>query len=129
MQFLFQAASPETFGYNLVHKCLLGSISLGVKRPGREADLSRSSRAEVKSAWSYTSAAPSTPSWRGTLLSTRITLSLLLPLKRLKLAQRLTIPESWVFFSGLTHLITPEILFYLSNANGVPLCEVFHLIG
>jgi hypothetical protein len=31
-----------------------GALSLGVKRPGREADLSPPSSAEVKNAWSYT---------------------------------------------------------------------------
>jgi hypothetical protein len=32
-----------------------GAIFLGVKRPGREADHSAPSSAEVKNAWSYTS--------------------------------------------------------------------------
>jgi hypothetical protein len=32
-----------------------GTLSLGVKRPEREADHSPPSRAEVKNAWSYTS--------------------------------------------------------------------------
>jgi hypothetical protein len=32
-----------------------GALSLGVKRPGREADHSSPSSAEVKNAWSYTS--------------------------------------------------------------------------
>jgi hypothetical protein len=31
------------------------ALSLGVKRPGREADHSHKSSAEVKNAWSYTS--------------------------------------------------------------------------
>jgi hypothetical protein len=35
-----------------------GALSLGVKRPGREADHSPSSSAEVKNAWSYTSTPP-----------------------------------------------------------------------
>jgi hypothetical protein len=35
-----------------------GSLSLGVKPPGREADHSPSSSAEVKTAWSYTSTPP-----------------------------------------------------------------------
>jgi hypothetical protein len=35
-----------------------GAISLGVKRPGREADQSPPSSAEVKNAWSYTSTPP-----------------------------------------------------------------------
>jgi hypothetical protein len=35
-----------------------GALSLGVKRPGREADLSPTSTAEVKNAWSYASIPP-----------------------------------------------------------------------
>jgi hypothetical protein len=38
------------------------SFSLGIKRPGREADHSSPSSAEVKNVWSYTST-PNTPSW------------------------------------------------------------------
>jgi hypothetical protein len=33
-----------------------GALSLGVKRPGREADRSRPSSAEINNAWRYTSA-------------------------------------------------------------------------
>jgi hypothetical protein len=35
-----------------------GALSLGVKRPGREADHSPPSSAEVKNAWNYTSTPP-----------------------------------------------------------------------
>jgi hypothetical protein len=35
-----------------------GALSLGVKRPGREADHSPPSSAEVKNVWSYTSTPP-----------------------------------------------------------------------
>jgi hypothetical protein len=35
-----------------------GVLSLGVKRPGREAEHSLPSSAEVKNAWSYTSTPP-----------------------------------------------------------------------
>jgi hypothetical protein len=35
-----------------------GALSLGVKPPGREADHSHPSSAEVKNAWSYTSTHP-----------------------------------------------------------------------
>jgi hypothetical protein len=42
---------------------VLGAISLGVKRPGSEADHSLPSNAEVKNAWSYTSTPPKTPLW------------------------------------------------------------------
>jgi hypothetical protein len=45
-----------------------GALSLGVKRPGREADHAPPSSAEVKNKWSYTS--PNTPSWCGAWLST-----------------------------------------------------------
>jgi hypothetical protein len=48
---------------------VLGALSLGAKRPGREADRSPASSAEVKNAWSYTST-PNTSSWRGAWLST-----------------------------------------------------------
>jgi hypothetical protein len=34
---------------------VLGALSLGVKRPGREADRSPPSSAKVKNAWSYKS--------------------------------------------------------------------------
>jgi hypothetical protein len=67
--------SPETFGYTLVCTPYIaftmalgptqppiqwvpGALSLGVKRPGREADHSPPSSAEVKNAWSYTSTPP-----------------------------------------------------------------------
>jgi hypothetical protein len=43
---------------------VLGALSLGVKRPGREADHSPPSSAEDKNAWSYISTA-NTSSWRG----------------------------------------------------------------
>jgi hypothetical protein len=44
-----------------------GALSLGIKRPGREADHSRPYNAEVKNAWRYTSTSH-TPSWRGAQL-------------------------------------------------------------
>jgi hypothetical protein len=47
-----------------------GALSLGVKRPGREADHSPPLSAGVKTAWSYTST-PNTPSWRGAQLKQR----------------------------------------------------------
>jgi hypothetical protein len=37
---------------------VLGALSLGEKRPGRETDHSNPSSAEVKNAWSYTSTLP-----------------------------------------------------------------------
>jgi hypothetical protein len=41
-----------------------GALSLGVKRPGHEADHLPPSSAEAKNAWSYTST-PNTSSWHG----------------------------------------------------------------
>jgi len=40
-----------------------GTLSLGLKRPAREADHSHPASAEVNNVWSYTST-PSTPLWR-----------------------------------------------------------------
>jgi hypothetical protein len=44
-----------------------GALSLEIKQPGREADNSPSSSAEVKKTWIYTST-PHTPSWRSSEL-------------------------------------------------------------
>jgi len=49
-------------------QCVKWALSLRVKRPARGADRSSSSSAEVKNAWSYTSTAQITPSWRGAQL-------------------------------------------------------------
>jgi hypothetical protein len=43
---------------SLLSNGYLGALSLGKKRPGREADHSPPSSAEVKNAWSYTSTPP-----------------------------------------------------------------------
>jgi hypothetical protein len=51
-----------------------GVLSLGLKRPGSEADNSPPSSAEIKNAWSCTST-PRTSSWYGTWLSIWTTLS------------------------------------------------------
>jgi hypothetical protein len=48
-----------------------GALSLAVKRPGREADHSPPSSAEVKNAWSYTSTPPNMSSGRGAWLKHR----------------------------------------------------------
>jgi hypothetical protein len=42
-----------------------GALSLGVKRPGREADHSPPSSAEVKECVELYLSSPNTPSWRG----------------------------------------------------------------
>jgi hypothetical protein len=51
-------------------QCVLGTLSLRIKRSGREADYSALSGTEVKNVWNWTS------SWRGVQLSTGTTLHL-----------------------------------------------------
>jgi hypothetical protein len=46
---------------SLLYSSLSGALSVGVKRPGREADHSSPSGAEAKNVWSYTSTPPNTP--------------------------------------------------------------------
>jgi len=41
------------------------ALTMGVKRPGREANCSPPSSAEIQNAWSYTSTPPMSP-WHGT---------------------------------------------------------------
>jgi hypothetical protein len=55
--FLFTTVSRTALGTTQppIQWVLLGAVSLGVKLPGREADNSPSSSAEVTNAWSYTS--------------------------------------------------------------------------
>jgi hypothetical protein len=54
--FLFTTASRQALGPTQPPiQWVPGALSLGVKRPGREADHSPPSSAEVKNAWSYTS--------------------------------------------------------------------------
>jgi hypothetical protein len=57
--FLFTTVSRPALGPTQASlKWVLGALSLGVKRPGCEADHSPPSNADVKNAWSYTSAPP-----------------------------------------------------------------------
>jgi hypothetical protein len=54
--FLFTTVSrPPPVPTQLPIQWVLGVLSLGVKRPGREADHSPPSSAEAKNVWSYTS--------------------------------------------------------------------------
>jgi hypothetical protein len=54
--FLFATASETALGPTQPPiQWVPGALSLHVKRPGREADYSPPSSAEVKNAWSYTS--------------------------------------------------------------------------
>jgi hypothetical protein len=63
--FLFTTGSVTALGHTqLPIQWVPGALSLGVKWPGREADRSPPSSAEVNM-WSYTST-PSMSSWRGT---------------------------------------------------------------
>jgi hypothetical protein len=56
---LFTTASRPTLGPTQPPiQWVLGALSSGVQRPGREADHSLPSSAEVKNAWSYTSTPP-----------------------------------------------------------------------
>jgi hypothetical protein len=57
--FLFTTASRTALGPTQPRiQWVPGALSLGVKRPGREADHSPPSSAEVKNAWNYTSTPP-----------------------------------------------------------------------
>jgi hypothetical protein len=57
--FLFTTASRTALGpTHPPIQWVPAVLSLGVKRPGREADHSTPSSAEVKNAWSYTSTPP-----------------------------------------------------------------------
>jgi len=75
-----------------------GALSLGVKWPGREADHTPQSSAEVKNAWSYTS----TPqyvfmAWYPVTKSTGTTLpcNLYIYLRKLYTGYRVSIREQW----------------------------------
>jgi hypothetical protein len=57
--FFFATASEPALGpAQPPIQWVLVTLSLGVKRPGREADHSPPSSAEVKNAWSYTPTSP-----------------------------------------------------------------------
>jgi len=67
--FLFTATSrPARWSTQTPIQWVPGAPSLCIKRPGREANHSPPSNAEVKNAWSFTSAPPSKPSSRGAQL-------------------------------------------------------------
>jgi hypothetical protein len=57
--FLFDTVSTAVLGpTQLPIHWVLKALSLGVKKPGRDADHSPPSSAEVKNAWNYTSIPP-----------------------------------------------------------------------
>jgi hypothetical protein len=57
--FLFTTASTLVLGTTQPPiQWVTGALSLGIKRPGREAHNSSPSSTEVKNAWSYTSTPP-----------------------------------------------------------------------
>jgi hypothetical protein len=69
--FLFTTVSILALGpNNLPIQWVPGTLSLEVKRLGREVDNSPSPSAEVKNTWSYTSTL-NTLSWRGAQLKHR----------------------------------------------------------
>jgi hypothetical protein len=56
---LFAAASRRALGPTQPHiQWVSGALTLGIKRPGREADHSPPSSSEIKIVWSYTSTPP-----------------------------------------------------------------------
>jgi hypothetical protein len=62
--FLYSTASRPALGSTQPPiQWVLGVLSQGIKRPGREADHSPPASAEAKKMWIYTST-PHTPSWR-----------------------------------------------------------------
>jgi hypothetical protein len=62
--FLFSTWSRPALGPIQARiQCILGTLSPGVMRPGREADYSPPASSKVKKTWIYTST-PHTPSWR-----------------------------------------------------------------
>jgi hypothetical protein len=79
--FLFTTASRPALGPTQPPtQWAPGALSLRVKRPGREADDSAQSSAEVKNAWNYTSASQyAFMAWYSVKKNTGITLYLPLP--------------------------------------------------
>jgi hypothetical protein len=70
--FLFTTAFRTALGpIQLPIQWVAGALSLGVKRPGREADHSPPSIAEVKDCVELYLHSPNTPSWRGAQLKHR----------------------------------------------------------
>jgi hypothetical protein len=70
--FLFTTASRMALGPSQPPiQWVPGALSLGVKRPGREADHSPPSSAEIKERLELYLHSPSTPSWRGAQLKHR----------------------------------------------------------
>jgi hypothetical protein len=98
--FLISAASRPALGLTQAPiQWVPGALTLGIKRPGRVAEQSPPSSAEVKNEWSYTSTLPvrlngvvlnqarDTFSWCGAQLSTRTTLLFCVPLQGARIAQ------------------------------------------
>jgi hypothetical protein len=70
--FLFTTASRTALGPTQPHiQWVPGALSLGIKRPGREANHSSPSNAEVKEWVELYFHSPNTPSWRGAQLKHR----------------------------------------------------------
>jgi hypothetical protein len=75
--FIFTTASRTALGPTQPpRQWVTWALSLGVKRPGREADHSPSSSAEVKECVELYLHSPNTSSWRAAQLSTGTTLPL-----------------------------------------------------
>jgi hypothetical protein len=78
--FFFDTASRPALGPTQPPiQSVSGALSLRVKRPGREADNSPPSRAEVKECVALYLQFPNITSWRGAQLKSKVPLPLMLP--------------------------------------------------
>jgi hypothetical protein len=105
--FLFATASRTALGPTQPPiQWVPGDLSLGVKRPGREADHSPPSSAEVKEYVGLHLHSPNMPSWRGASLSTgTLYLPLSLPLPFTFHLVRKGIMYPWSLSSSKHHKI------------------------
>jgi hypothetical protein len=111
-----------------------GALSPEVKRPGREAEHSGPSTAEVKNVWSYTSTPPvhlncvvlnetvRASSWRGTWLSTGTALRLPLPSRCTHFVGNFE--ESFTSHSAMPYLIFDTFLSRNEEKHGVLLRKI-----
>jgi hypothetical protein len=121
--FLFHFPTSCTYQYAFVQyptqppiQLVPGALFVGVKRPGREADYSPHSSAEVKECVQLHLHSPNTPSWRGTELRKAqgqlyLTLLTCPPVRITHLVY--IFAKSVIMYAGRlqsswTHLITPS---------------------
>jgi hypothetical protein len=107
--FLFTTASRTALGpTQLPIQWVPGALSLGVKRPGREADDSIPSSAKVKERVALYLHSPNTPSWRGARLKHRDIFTLLLPGKEVQNVQVWL--AVWSAVTAVLHTNTKRVL-------------------